>query len=274
MTSRHATMVAPAAYRATPFWGRAMFTKRILAALVLCWFTAHVTAADTPEAGKQVPVTTTVKIKSADSDRGATLRYLLYLPADYDSNAAAKWPLVLFLHGSGERGDDIEKVKIHGPPKLVSQGKEFPFMVVSPQCPTGSRWNADELASLVDELAGQYRVDRQRLYVTGLSMGGSGTWSLVSAYPDKFAAAMPLCGRGDLEAVAKLAKTPIWVLVGAKDRSATVQNCQDMANALAKAGCEGRFTLYFHLPHDCWTVTYNNPEVYEWLLSHKLAVAK
>jgi predicted peptidase len=254
-----------------------MFTKRILAALILCALAAPVMSADDPGPGKQVPMTTVVEIKSDDSVRGAVLRYLLYLPADYDANAAAKWPLLLFLHGGGERGDDIEKVKIHGPPKLVAQGKQFPFVLVSPQCPTGAPrpgWNADELAALIDKLAGTYRIDRQRLYVTGLSMGGSGTWSLVSAYPDKFAAAMPLCGRGDLDAVAKLAKTPTWVLVGAKDRAQTVQNCQEMASALAEAGCEGRFTLYFHLPHDCWTVTYNNPEVYEWLLSHKLAAAK
>jgi predicted peptidase len=174
------------------------------------------------------------------------------------------------LHGSGERGEDIEKVKIHGPPKLVSQGKAFPFVLVSPQCPTNGRWSAEELSKLVDALTNMYRIDRQRLYVTGLSMGGSGTWSLVAAYPDKFAAAMPMCGRGDLEAVEKLAKTPIWVLVGANDAERTVQNCQEMAVALAKAGCKGRFTLYFELKHDCWTVTYNNPETYEWLLAQRL----
>jgi predicted peptidase len=236
--------------------------------------TAIVVNAPAQSPGKQVPASTTVRVKTDEGEQDSTLRYLLYLPADYEAKPTAQWPLVLFLHGSGERGDDIEKVKIHGPPKLVSQGKQFPFVLVSPQCPTGSRWNAEELAKVIDELTNTYRIDKQRLYVTGLSMGGSGTWSLVAAYPDKFAAAMPLCGRGDLEAVAKLAKTPIWVLVGAKDREQTVQNCEDMAAALAKAGCEGRFTLYFELPHDCWTVTYNNPEVYEWLLSHRLAAAQ
>ena len=153
----------------------------------------------------------------------------------------------------------------------MSKGKQFPFVLVSPQVATGSRWNAGELAKLLDSLTNTLRIDQQRLYVTGLSMGGSGTWSLVSAYPDKFAAAVPMCGRGNLEAVPKLAKTPIWVLVGAKDREQTVQNWQEMALALAKAGCKGRFTLYFELPHDCWTVTYDNPETYEWLLSHRLS---
>jgi predicted peptidase len=254
--------------------------------------------ADSPAAGKQVATSSTVKVKENDAERTATLRYLLYLPADYDKGASEKgasekgasekgasekgasekrasdgdkWPLVLFLHGSGERGDDIEKVKIHGPPKLVSEGKEFPFILVSPQCPTGSGWNAQELAAVVDELSAKHRVDRQRLYVTGLSMGGGGTWSLITAYPDKFAAAMPLCGRGDLSAVEKIAKVPTWVLVGDKDRAATVENCKEMAAALKKAGGDAKLTVYPDVGHDCWTATYNNPEVYEWLLAKRQA---
>ena len=147
-------------------------------------------AADSPAPGKQVPATTTVKVKSAEGERETTLRYLLALPADYDK-PDQKWPLVLFLHGAGERGDDLEKVKIHGPPKLAAGGKDFPFVLVSPQCESGSRWNPQELAKLVDHLANTYRVDRQRLYVTGLSMGGSGTWSLVTEFPGMFAAAIP-----------------------------------------------------------------------------------
>lgn len=242
-----------------------------LMALFTVFALASSTRAENPAAGKQVSVSTTVKVKAEEGPREATLRYWLYLPNEYETKANVKWPLVLFLHGSGERGDDIEKVKIHGPPKLVAGGKEFPFVLVSPQCPANSRWNASELDKLVDELAGTYRVDRERLYVTGLSMGGSGTWSLINSQPEKYAAAMPLCGRGDLEAAEKLAKTPIWVLVGDKDRPETVQNCRDMAAALKKAAGEAKLTVYPDLPHDCWTVTYNNPEVYEWLLSHKRA---
>ena len=242
--------------------------------VVLCLYGLSSAWGQTPAAGKQVPASTTVKVRADDGPREVTLRYLLYLPAEYDKAKDTNWPLVLFLHGAGERGDDIERVKIHGPPKLVAGGKQFPFVLCSPQCPTGSRWNADELDKLVDELTNTYRIDRQRLYVTGLSMGGSGTWSLIAAQPEKYAAAMPLCGRGDLQTVERLAKTPIWVLVGAKDRAETVQNCQDMANAIAKAGGKGRLTLYFELPHDCWTVTYNNAEVYDWLLSQGRVAAK
>jgi predicted peptidase len=225
--------------------------------------------AENPAAGKQVAASTTVKVKTDDAVKDVTLRYQIYLPNEYETKPAEKWPLVLFLHGSGERGDDIEKVKIHGPPKLAGQGKEFPFVLVSPQCPAGIRWNADELDKLIDELTTTLRIDRQRLYVTGLSMGGSGTWSLIAAQPEKFAAAMPLCGRGDLEAVEKIAKTPIWVLVGDEDKPDVVQNCKDMAVALKKAGDEAKLTVYPGLGHDCWTVTYDNPDVYEWLLSHR-----
>ncbi len=113
---------------------------------------------ETPAAGKQVAASTAVKVKSDEGEREVTLRYLIYLPGDYDAKPAERWPLVLFLHGAGERGDDIEKVKIHGPPKLVSQGKEFPFVLVSPQVPTGSRWNAEELSKLVDWLTNTYRI--------------------------------------------------------------------------------------------------------------------
>ena len=197
------------------------------------------------------------------------LRYLLGLPADYEKKADSRWPLVLFLHGSGERGDDLEKVKIHGPPKLLAAGKDLSAVVVSPQCPTGTRWNADELAKLVDHVANTYRVDRQRLYVTGLSMGGAGTWSLITAYPDKFAAAIPICGRGDEAAAPKLAKLPIRVFVGGKDSERTVINCQEMTAALKKAGGDAELKLYPDLEHDCWTVTYDNPEVWKWLLAQK-----
>jgi predicted peptidase len=253
-----------------------MTTKYLL---IVCLALAYsiqgmVGAAESPAPGKQVAASTKVKVKDDTGERDVSLRYWLYLPDEYDSKSATKWPLVLFLHGSGEKGDDLEKVKIHGPPKLAAEGKSFPFVLVSPQCPAGSRWNADELSKLVDALANTYRIDRERLYVTGLSMGGSGTWSLVASNPEKFAAAMPLCGRGELEAYEKLAKTPTWIFIGGKDRAETVQNCQDMAAALKKAGGDSKITLYPDLPHDCWTVTYNNPEVYEWLLSHKRTLAK
>jgi predicted peptidase len=224
-----------------------------------------------PSPGKQIPASTTVKVADeSGAQREATLRYLLFLPAQYAADEAKRWPLVLFLHGSGERGDDLELVKKHGPPKLVESKPDFPCIVVSPQCAKDSRWNAAELAKLVEALANTYRIDRQRLYVTGLSMGGSGTWSLLAESPGVFAAAMPICGRGDVSKVEQIAKTPVWAFVGGKDRPEVVQANEELVAALKKAGARPEFKLYPELPHDCWTVTYDDPAVWQWLLAQRL----
>ncbi len=196
----------------------------------------------------------------------AKLGYLLYLPKDYSKQKA---PLLLFLHGSGERGvGNLPLVKKHGPPKIVEH-KPLPFVVVSPQCPTDQRWDAAVLSELLDEIVANYEIDENRIYLTGLSMGGSGTWLLAASDQQRFAAIAPLCGRGELASAKKLAGLPTWVFCGAKDRQQTVQNAKDMAQAITNAGGKAKLTIYPDLPHDCWTVTYDNPEFYTWLLSHK-----
>jgi predicted peptidase len=228
-----------------------------------------------PAAGKQVESSTSVKHSVEGQEHETTLRYWLYLPEGYKADGAEKWPLLLFLHGSGERGDNLEAVTKHGPPKLIAEGKQSPFIVVSPQCPKEQRWNAAALAKLVDHLANTHQVDRSRLYVTGLSMGGAGTWSLLTEYPNLFAAAVPICGRVDPAAAAKLTDKPIWIVVGAKDRAELVESNQQAAAELEKAGSKlVRLTVYPDAGHDSWTETYNNPEIYEWLLKHRRADAK
>ncbi len=121
--------------------------------------------------------------------------YLLYLPEGY-AEQEASWPLLLFLHGAGERGDSLDLVNVHGPPKLIEQGQGFPFIVVSPQCPVEQRWSVKTLDKLLNDIAAQYRVDEDRIYVTGLSMGGFGTWNLAARFPHRFAAIAPICGGG------------------------------------------------------------------------------
>ena len=121
--------------------------------------------------------------------------YLLYLPNHYGT-ADKKWPLVLFLHGAGERGDNLARVKVHGPPMLIEKGHSFPFILVSPQCPKDVWWDAEGLNALLDEIVAKYAVDENRIYVTGLSMGGYGTWDLAIRYPNRFAAIAPICGGG------------------------------------------------------------------------------
>ena len=206
----------------------------------------------------------------------AKLDYLLYLPAGYD-RARQKWPLVLFLHGAGESGTDLAKVKTHGPPKLVEAGREFPFILVSPQCATRG-WNPDTLNALLDDLMRKYRVDKNRVYLTGLSMGGYGTWNLGLTCPEKFAAIVPICGGGELITIllssgkkaAAFKSLGVWAFHGAKDPVVPLEESQRMVDFLKKAGVSDvKLTVYPKAGHDAWTETYNNPELYEWLLKHK-----
>jgi predicted peptidase len=228
------------------------------------WNAAPVRADDAhAEAGKQVPET-------LDKQVHVTLKYLLYLPADYDKQD--KWPLILFLHGAGERGDKLEKVEVHGPPKLIKQGKQFPFIIVSPQCPNGHFWNNEllTLSTLLDDIESKYKVDRDRVYLTGLSMGGFGTWALAGYSPDRFAAIIPICGGGEPLVARALKKMPVWAFHGGKDPVVPVKRSQDLVDALKRANNEDvKLTIYPNALHDSWTATYDNPEIYEWLLKHK-----
>jgi predicted peptidase len=190
------------------------------------------------------------------------LNYLLYLPPKYDKGDE-KWPLVVFLHGAGETGNDLKMVKKHGPPKLVEQ-KEFPCIVVSPQAPTRG-WNVEALNGLIDDVIAKYRVDKDRVYLTGLSMGGYGTWALAAAYPDKFAAVVPICGGGNLAMATKLKNLPIWVFHGAKDNTVPLSASQSMVDAVKKAGGDPKFTVYPEAGHDSWTKAYDDPELWTWL---------
>jgi len=198
-----------------------------------------------------------------------TLDYLLYLPADYEQQDA--WPLVMFLHGAGERGDDLELVKKHGPPKLVENGKQFPFILVSPQCARGDWWSSKplELMALVDEISEKYKVDESRVYLTGLSMGGFGTWMLAAYAPERFAAIIPICGGGEVLATRALRNMPTWVFHGAKDPVVPLTRSEVMVTALERSNKQVKFTVYPDALHDSWTATYDNPEVYQWLLEQK-----
>jgi predicted peptidase len=196
------------------------------------------------------------------------MNYLLFLPEGYDPKAEKTWPLLLFLHGAGESGTDLNKVKIHGPPKIVETKKDFPFILVSPQSPQFG-WNVAALKALLDEVQANYKVDADRVYVTGLSMGGFGTWALAAAYPDRFAAIVPICGGGEPILARKLKDIPAWVFHGAKDSVVPLARSEVMVKALKGAGGNVQFTVYPDAGHDSWTETYNNPKLYEWLLQQR-----
>ncbi len=200
-----------------------------------------------------------------------TMAYLLYLPEDYAQKDS--WPMLLFLHGAGERGSDLNRVKVHGPPKLIESGKKFPFIVVSPQCPQGQWWQPHELSALVDEIVEKCKVDTERIYVTGLSMGGFGTWSLAGFAPDRFAAIVPICG-GDPMTARRLAHLPVWVFHGAKDPVVPLSASERMVEVIKKVNGNVKFTVYPEAGHDSWTEAYNDPELYRWLLEQKRASKK
>ena len=203
----------------------------------------------------------------------ARLHYLLYLPPNYDKGDKP-FPLILFLHGAGERGTDLSKVKIHGPPKLVEKQRDFGFIVVSPQA-SKFGWDAKALLKLLDEIEEKYKVDKDRVYLTGLSMGGYGTWALAAEAPKRFAAIAPICGGGNPATAKKLKDVPIWVFHGAKDNAVPLARSEQMVDALKKAGAkEVKFTVYPDAGHDSWTATYNNQELYQWFLAHKRKGAK
>jgi predicted peptidase len=246
-----------------------MRRSRSVALALAVGLLALVSRAGALTTGTQSPQTLRKEIR-----RTVKVQYLLYLPKEYGKDKSAKWPLVLFLHGAGERGSDLNKVKAHGPPKLVAAGKEFPFILVSPQCPENERWSVETLDVLLNEVTKRYAVDLDRVYLTGLSMGGFGTWELAIRFPDRFAAIVPICGGGEPRRAGRLKNVPTWVFHGAKDPVVPIQRSQEMVDALKAAGGEVKFTIYPEAEHDSWTQTYDNPELYAWFLQKRRGVAK
>ncbi|MEE2778537.1 MAG: prolyl oligopeptidase family serine peptidase [Acidobacteriota bacterium] len=207
---------------------------------------------------------------TADVSKTVELDYLLNVPDGYEADDTRRWPLVLFLHGAGERGDDVWKVALHGPPKLIAAGKDIPAIVVSPQCPAGQWWDhhLEALSLLLDQIEADYRVDADRIYVTGLSMGGFGTWALASREPDRFAAAIPICGGANMIASISLGKLPIWAFHGEADSVVPLEETTRVVEAIQRRGGKSiKLTTYPGVNHDSWTQTYDNEEVWEWLFS-------
>jgi predicted peptidase len=255
-----------------------MKTMRMIRTAVLISVAALVASpalgADEPAAGKMIKVF---------PQQAELLPYWLYLPKEYDGNKD-KYPVLVFLHGLGERGNDLDRVLAHGSDKLIARGKHFPFIMIAPQCPNEGNlrdrnakafwWKAgsiDQVKNIVDhEKERLGRVDDDRVYITGLSMGGFGTYHIVSRHPKTFAAAAPICGHGngwpDKKAVAHI---PFWAFHGEQDGVVKLADQQKTVDDLKAAGAKVKFTVYPGVGHNSWTQTYANPELYEWLLAQK-----
>lgn len=250
-----------------------------LPALVAVFFSVSLTA----RAKEPLPLE---KLIYKDSV-GKTLPYRLMKPEGYD--AAKKYPLVVFLHGAGERGTDNEKQLVHGVPQFASEAnrEKYPCFLIAPQCPDDTKWvdvdwSADSHQSpkemteptrltveLLESLAKQYSIDPKRIYLTGLSMGGYGTWDLIARRPELFAAAVPICGGGDEATAEKIKGLPIWAFHGAKDGAVKPARSRNMIAALERAGGKPKYTEYPDVGHDSWNPAYKDAEMLKWLFEQK-----
>jgi predicted peptidase len=197
------------------------------------------------------------------------LKYLIYLPDDYGKERGKQWPLMLFLHGAGERGEDLEKVKYNGPPKLIAAGRDYPCIVVSPLCPEGQWWDTEALFVLLDDLCEKYPIDEDRVYLTGLSMGGFATWQMACAQPRRFAAAVPICGGGNVHEAGRVKDLPLWAFHGAQDNVVPVERTDEMIDAIRKAGGRPAVTIYPDEGHGSWVPAYQDEELYRWLFAQR-----
>lgn len=241
-----------------------MMKSALVAALLFACSQAVASAAPVPVEGQhpQAPV--------ADGHYA----YQLFIPEGYLASGDRRWPLIVFLHGSGERGDDIARVKVHGPPKIVEKQPVFPFITASPLLPAEQDWNIAKLDAIVDHLSERLRIDPARIYLTGLSRGGHATWRWGAAEPGRFAAIVPVSGRGDPSQACKLKNTPVWAFHGDRDDIVTPFGSFAMVEAIRSCGGKPpRLTIYPDTGHDAWTPTYDDPALYEWLLEQSLPPA-
>lgn len=216
-----------------------------------------------------------------------TLPYRLLEPLS--AEPGKKYPLVIFLHGSGERGSDNEKQLIHLPITLVSEEgrKNFPCYIIFPQCPETDKWvdyggqtkslkNQQQTQAslltfhLIDELVEKLNIDKSRIYITGLSLGGMGTFDMISRRPGFFAAAVPVCGIGDTSKAAVIKDIPMWVFHGDQDMVVKVKYSRMIVEAVKKAGGNPKYTEYEGVGHDSWVKAYREPELVPWMFSQKL----
>jgi predicted peptidase len=209
--------------------------------------------------------------QEADPNRDWTLNneYLLYLPPAHDPEVQSV-PVLFFLHGAGKRGDDLNKVASLAPPLQAENGRDFPFAIAAPQCLEGRNWTSSpaELMQFMEEVVDRFNGDRDRIYICGQSMGGAGTWRMLVDYPDYFAAAMPICGSGDVQKASSLVEIPIWVFHGRLDNVVPVARSIEMVEAIeAAGGTRAKLTIYEDVGHSSWYKAFKEPALYDWMLN-------
>lgn len=228
-------------------------------------FTLAMLLAATP--ASSAPMRADFLVLDTTLTRHARLPYRVFYPAGYDGSDA-RWPLILFLHGSGERGDDLAAVERNGPPR-VARERGLPFLVVAPQLPAGEVWQSDALIALLDQVIARLRVDTTRVYLTSLSMGTFGAWDLAMTQPERFAALAVASGGGNPVEICRLKDTPVWIAHGAKDDIIPVAWSQGMAHRLERCGGHPRLSIDPDAGHDAWTKFFADPALYDWLLAQR-----
>jgi predicted peptidase len=202
----------------------------------------------------------------------ATYEYYVHYPEDYLAGGAHRWPVLIALHGAGERAVPLEVLQTHHyfRPMFALTARDYPAVVVIPRCPPRHYWEPDLVDNLRETLIATIDVDPERVYLTGFSMGGYGTWLTAGFFPDYYAAIAPICGGGDPDHAARLAPIPTWAFHGARDETVPVEETMAMIEAIEKAGGAPRVTIYPEGTHGVWDETWANPALYEWFLTHWL----
>jgi len=202
-------------------------------------------------------------------DGALPYRMLLFLPKDYVASGPAQ-PLVVHLHGAGERGNDLAVVRRESLPRRIDEGFHLPAVVASPQCPPGHSWDSQQVMAVIDHLQREFNIDSRRIYLTGYSMGGYGVWKTAALNPEQFAAIVPICGGGETDWATQLSRIPVWAFHGQRDESVAVTETTKMIDAIELAGGTPQLTVYPEGRHNVWDDVYQDNTLFTWLLSHQL----
>lgn len=220
-----------------------------------------------PRAGMQVDQQFWGTVGAEEYERKIRVNYLMYLPEKYENGKT--WPLVIYLHGAGTRGNDLEKVRRGGLPALAEQRNNFPFVLVSPQCSKDLRWEPERVLALVEHTCTNWPIDRQRVYLIGSSMGGFGTWRVAAFEPERFAAIVPICGGGNSEHANRLTGLPIWAFHGDADTVVPLKASTEMVEAVRAAGGNPKLTIFKQAGHGITEMTFAKAELWDWLLAQR-----
>lgn len=219
-------------------------------------------------ASQTIPNLIDAKIETVTHE---TLSYYLYYPEEYETQPQKKFPILLFLHGGGESGDSLVAIKRNGPPKMIIEGKKFPFLILAPQNPYQKKWwNTRAVNQLLDSIVSTNRIDQSRIYLTGLSRGGGAAWEMAVQYPNKFAALAVVCGMTPVPYASWInKKLPIWVFHGEEDKSIPISESETMVDRLKGMGYEVKFTRYPGVGHNSWIQAYQTDALYEWFMNQQ-----